>query len=156
MSSTVPSAFSDHYDYYTSWWNLLYRGRWQRSASISNPREGIGCRCHHPPPQCQTRPRTGGNVLLSDEHDCLLFTGHFSGESSTLIMETSSSRSPTLSRVITLLITKAITRNPSEATTSYAVLINAPRTNGSSSQATFVLLVPISVLRWPDPRFIHL
>ena len=95
-------------------------------------------------------------MCFSDEHDCLLFTGHFSGESSTLIMETSSSRSLVLSRVITLLISKAITRNPSEATTSYAVLINAPRTNGSSSQATFVLLVPISVLRWPDPRFIHL
>jgi len=79
-----------------------------------------------------------------------------SGQSLTLIMETSSSSArPGLSRVLSLL-TKTLPRNPRKATESYTVFLNFPRMNGKSSRATFVLLVPISVFRPPHSRFIHL
>ena len=155
MFSMVPSASSEHYGYYNnSQRNLFYRGLHLECppGSISNPREQRWC--HHSPLQWPRQP--GGNVSLFEEFDCLLISNHFSGKSTTLIMETSSSLSPALSLGLTLL-TRALPTNPRQTPEPYGVLIlNAPRMNGTSTRAKFLLLVPISALRSSHPRFFHL
>jgi hypothetical protein len=88
--------------------------------------------CHHSPLQWQTRPRAGGNTSLSDELDCLSLTSPFSGKSSLVKMATSSSSAPPRSFQANTLLTKTLPRNPSKATGSCTMLLNSPRTNGTS------------------------